>query len=61
MRCVQLLTEKLTDSFRWSMREDDLKNTIKRGLESIDIATRAIAEIARGNLLRQGLFAYQEV
>ena len=43
------------------MREGDLKNTIKRGLETSDIATRTIAEIARDNLLRQGLFAYQEV
>jgi hypothetical protein len=61
MRCVQLLTEKLADSFRWSMREGDLKNTIKRGLETPDVATRTIAEIARDNLLRQGLFEYQEV
>jgi hypothetical protein len=61
IRCVQLLTEKFSDPFRWSMRGDDLKTTIKRGLLAEDPETRSMAESARDNLLRHGLFVYQEI
>ncbi len=61
MRCVQLLTAKFSDRLRWSMGEDDLKETIKRGLKAADSETRRLADSARDNLLRNCLFAYQDL
>jgi hypothetical protein len=61
MRSVQLLTQKFSDPFRWSVRKDAFKETIKRGLESEEINIREMANAARDNLLRQGLFDYHYI
>ncbi len=60
MECLQLLTQKLSDTFQWSIsiREEGFKETLKRGLHAEDSGTKKLAEAARDNLLKQGLFAY---
>jgi hypothetical protein len=61
MRCVQLLTEKFSDQLRWSIREEHLKSILTKGLKTTDSRTRNLAEAARDNLLKQGLFIYQDI
>jgi len=61
MECLQLVTQKFGDEFRWSIREDDFKETLKRGLNAEDRRTKNLAETARDNLLKQGLFSYFDI
>ncbi len=61
MRCLLSLTEKFSDNLRWSIREEHLKGMLKRGLQSTDSQVRTLAESARDNLLKEGLFIYQDV
>ena len=61
MRCAELLTKKMGDRFRWSIDQADFKEMLKRGLRATDPPTRAMADSARDNLLRNCLFAYQDV
>jgi hypothetical protein len=61
IRCVELLTRKMGDRFKWSLGETDLKEALKRGLGTDDPETRSLAVSARDNLLRNCLFEYQRV
>jgi hypothetical protein len=61
LQCVELLTRKMGDRFRWSLRETDLKQALRRGLEAVDAKTRSFAISARDNLLRNCLFEYQHL
>jgi hypothetical protein len=61
MKCLQLLTQKFSENLRWSAREEHLEEMLKRGLQATDPQTRTLAESARDNLLKQGLFIYQDI